>query len=302
MISADDFADHVKGLLKRANTQLEGATSEGQVEAVHQFRVASRRLNEPLLLMNAWERDKEVRRARRRIRRLRRAFRRVRDLDVLLIHLGEAGTRDVLDPTELAQLEGLLTQRRQRLLGRAVRRASRIGPDAALGTVRRKLDELRKRSRGALSEHALTDLVRKRTTALLRFDPSVDEAVNLHDLRLRLKRFRYCAELEGALTGTERDDLLRAAKEMQDRLGYWSDQLVAARCFAGLARRNRHLARQTVWAGHMLEYAAKWVWAAEEERRELIRAWPALRDAVRAVMYGEPGARGTPSQSAAESR
>src|SRR5262249_14447238 len=124
---SEKLISHAFDRLDRLRDQLDAALASGEVDAVHGTRVASRRLNEALLVMSPWLNRAELRMARRGLRKLRNAFRKVRDLDVLQMSLAQPPPG--LDPGSLAQLEGFLTRRREKALAKSVRKAGRIGPD-----------------------------------------------------------------------------------------------------------------------------------------------------------------------------
>src|SRR5437867_1740435 len=108
--SPSSLIDYVEKHLKRFSTNLEKAIESGDVEAVHDLRVASRRLTEPLKMLAPWMDKGRIKVTLRSLRKARRAFRKVRDLDVVQASVCNGAP---LDSTDLAPLEGILTRRRQ---------------------------------------------------------------------------------------------------------------------------------------------------------------------------------------------
>jgi CHAD domain-containing protein len=226
-------------------------------EDVHQLRVAMRRLRAYLraarpLLDESWSEP-----LREELQELGRKLGEARDLDVLIGHL-EAEVERLGEPAgatlverlraerkalEPALLESLTGERWHALLDRLeVELPRRAGPSLeALAAAEGK--RLRKR-------HVPAD--------------ASDE--QLHDLRKRVKRARYAAELAGERTVVAR------AKEVQDVLGDHQDAVVAEQRLRALAGPKTGLA-----AGRLVE--------REQERRRRARTayprvWKRLRRAL----------------------
>ena len=287
MTLASDLLTFSRKRLERLESSLETALATGDVEAVHDVRVASRRLAEPLDIMAHFLGVKRIKRARRLLRHVRRAFQSVRDLDVMQMALGHEPTAPGMNPNDLAQLEGVLTGRRER----ALRDARSIGRELTPARVSRAVSDLfcdfdhavEERHNAPMQDYARS-VWRDRASALLDDAPPDAEGANLHDTRIRLKQLRYSTELLLRLEGREDDELLHEMAGMQDLLGSWNDHLVAAAEMARIARKEDTLARQPVWAAHLLEYAAARAIQADAGRAAILSAWPAVRDRVRAAL------------------
>ncbi len=301
MLRADDLLGHAAKHLKRMKSETQRALREGGVDSVHGLRVASRRLNEIVRLTEGWAPRRDVRNVRSQLRKLRRAFCDVRELDVLLAQVCQAGTMDVLNPNELAQLEGVLTGERARAMDRAHRSTNRLGLRGVFKSAQRLLAEAASGSKGSpkRASRRLAELLRDRAAALAEIDPAISEEVDLHDVRLRVKRLRYCAEVREQMTGRKLEHLLQAARTMQDLLGHWNDQLTAVRRITRIACRERHLSRQTGWSVHLLDYAARWGREAELDRQKIRARWPELGRFVRAIQPGEPARAQPPAKPSA---
>jgi CHAD domain-containing protein len=200
----------------------------GKEAAVHDLRVAARRMRVALRLLGAHPHGKKVRRADRRLKELADAAGVCRDLDVGRGHLerlaaatprGDAGWKVLL-----------LSYRGAWRRGRT--RGGEALLDCDLAQLRRSLREL---ATGGLTD--LTALAkridavsRKRghplVGELLGLDAGSDPEV-LHAIRRRVRRLRYAAEI-AALLPRRRKEPHRAWRTVQTSLGEIQDRRVLA--------------------------------------------------------------------------
>ncbi len=242
-------ADEVRRLLARRATRvvriadrLRGGRDR---EAVHDLRVALRRLEAAL---KAWQdalAPKPLRRAGRMLRQMRRWAGKTRAHEV---HAAEVRRAMAAAPTPLqpalgqvaadleaaqvlalGQLASRLKPARLEKLQRRIRRALRplAEPAEAFELQRQARDRVEQQRRRALA-------------ALLRAHPS-DAESTLHDARLRVKRWRYCEEALAATTheGVAGEEVLR---RLQQLLGEIQD-LDTLRTW-GLEQRRRYTAKE----------------------------------------------------------
>lgn len=211
-------------------------------QALHDFRVALRRLRSTLRLYRPWLDEHALsRRLRRGLRRLARATNAARDAEVGLAWLG----------------------RQRRFLPRRVRagvewfadelHARRQAAYDDIGTrVLAEFDELLPRLKSALRaparrarrpapalRGAIADLVAKQIVALdgeLSRVRSVDDAEIIHAARIEGKRLRYLLEplAPGRADGKR---CLKSLKQFQDTLGAFCDRTALARELLETARR-----------------------------------------------------------------
>lgn len=192
-------------------------------EAVHQMRVATRRLRAAL---RALQGHVAARRSlRRRLRWLAGRLGAVRDHDVILALLGSRRLPAAAE-AERARLDVLVARLDAR------RRAAQSKLAAALKRKRysRLLDDLEafvKRPRGIggeepLAARVLAD-VGERLGETIVSSPAMTQAMpspeELHALRIDCKRLRYALEFHAAACGFSYDAERRLAREMQDVLG-----------------------------------------------------------------------------------
>lgn len=282
--TASLLAAYVQKHLKRFEKNLTAAQKSGEVDAVHDVRVATRRLAEPLGLMGYGLGRKVVQNERRHLRKSRRALRKVRDLDVLQKSLMENPTGGGLEPTDLAQVEGILTQRREKALSKARRCWARVKSDKLVRRVDKLAESYEDLMREGLDEELarrVRQLFLQRAERLIARDPRRPETVDLHETRICVKRLRYAAELmRDTQVGTDQD-LIDSLAKIQERLGHWNDDLVAARMIARIAQKMNSLVEQPAWAARLLTYSAERARSAEAGRHAIVQEWLHVDSALR---------------------
>jgi len=201
-----------------------GAEAARDDDAVHDLRVALRRLRTLLGPAREVYRKKKLRRVIRDLGRVGRAAGALRDEEVLLDTLSGLELPDAT-ATELA---AWMTHRasKERLL--RTRLAERLRPpegdggrstlDAALHRLESRVNSGKARDADAraLAARALDRAV-ERVRALA--GAGVEDAAMMHALRIRYKRLRYTAELFAPIVGERASQLARGAARMQKRLG-----------------------------------------------------------------------------------
>jgi CHAD domain-containing protein len=229
--AADNFLDRSTPLLKeRIRTVFRHLPKAlaGEEEPLHQMRVASRRLRVALPLLARRPRGRRVRQALMILRAMTRAGGGSRDLDVSLALLEKRlGELETVGP-ELVTLRRRLRAARSRSRGKMANDLFDI-PIARLrrrlfGVVRRGGDDvftIMSRLRDA-TEAGRTELLATLDTLGDRFEP-----VDLHRLRIRIRRFRYTAEVLDALR-SQPCGAPALFKQVQERLGQIHDVHVLA--------------------------------------------------------------------------
>src|SRR5581483_8998403 len=211
------------------------------LEAIHDLRVASRRLQQVLDLLYPETQDKEVRRLRRRIRLSRRALGEVRNCDVLLGLVDRSLQRKSLARREAwSALERYLSERRLKSFGKAVRKLSKL----TLGGLYVRLRELfspegsghhlRGPSVIAFPDQSDSEPVRTRIARSLErvwepFERQVNaarrdsSAATLHAARIAAKRLRYLIEVVHDIGLADGSQALAWLRRFQQHLGDWHD-------------------------------------------------------------------------------
>lgn len=273
--------------LKRLDSNLRQSIANGDVEATHHLRVASRRLEEPLDLMTVLTKAKSGKYLQSTVQRLRRAFRNVRDLDVLLLGLSAPPADSTLDSGSLARLEGTLSAERESAFSKAVKKQHRLNLKKLSSRIDRLCKRFAKSKVGDDLDAQLTDLLARRRAELLEYDPHSAEGADLHEARIRLKRFRYAVELVGFINQNKEDDQIQNLIHMQELLGKWNDHLVAVSTITSIAGDRATLPLHTEWSGRVLRYAAGRTEKAEEFRQQILDHWPSFLAVTRLSPNGD---------------
>jgi CHAD domain-containing protein len=223
-------------------------------DGVHDMRVATRRLRAAIRLFG----KKALRKAEPEVERLQDALGEVRDLHVQRAWLAQVpargSERETLGAIDRDRARALVGAERGLLL--ALKRWVEVGAPAVERAAHRV------RSNGALRgdavaaglERSLRKLRRARQAALASSRPEV-----LHAFRIRLKQFRYLAELPGPALDPALEAPLAAAASIQEEVGAlhdldvridllrrpaWSVPSLLARLAADRERRAREVQRR----------------------------------------------------------
>ena len=271
--------DHATPLLKqhlRALFRQLPPALAGDEEAIHQMRVAGRRLRVALPLLARKPHGRRVRRARRILRELTRSAGTSRDLDVGVALFEERlGARGELDADRRT-----LRQRLRSARSRSRVRMAEALMDIDIARVRRDLRVIVSRR----AELVFTALLRLRDardvrgTAILESLDALGESfepAGLHRLRIRLRRLRYAAELAEKLTG-QTSEAPALFRQLQDVLGHVRDTHVLACWLGKQAAAAAAVARgQASLAGAAREEEAFFLERSHEHHRSFLALTPA---------------------------
>jgi len=223
--------NHSETLIRQRLTAL-GRTlpgaRKGDAHAVHQARVATRRLREALPLVTS---GRSGRKLTKTIRRVTRALGPVRELDVALLNLDQLRATGDVPETAIARLRQLITDERQRLQIEVVRRIGQF----KLDKVQRKALSASRRDVPAAGRRPARDPRRiasaqaraaRRASAL---QAAIENAAGiylpdrLHIVRIAVKKLRYALEVARDLSGSRATARIRTLKRAQDLLGRMHD-------------------------------------------------------------------------------
>ena len=245
------LADHraLIAELERAARQMRRRTDE---RAVHDVRVAIRRLESALDLLKPLTRPRARRRARRALRSLRRSLAPARDVRITLQLLAD---RQAGFPPAARVLSQQLEERLGSRLHVLERRAARRCARAEIDRVRRRFERVWREppfaevADPALLEPAHARLTRRAARAVAALERATAEAEPgaLHDARIQAKRWRYALERHAAATADSDRSDQRWLKQIQDALGEIQD-------FTILRERVKRLSGQS--AGRASDAAA----------------------------------------------
>jgi CHAD domain-containing protein len=183
---------------------------DGEAEAVHDLRVALRRLGVTAAALG----KKKI---ERRSRRLASSLAELRQLEVDRALLARVHGLGILPEDAYSGLQARWDTRSEADARKALRIAQ--GPK-----MRRLIARVRRRSRRNIGKTMLR-LDLERTRAERRLTPPGDRASDrdLHRYRLAVKRARYLAEDLAACGAPNLDTAIAREKEVQEALGRWND-------------------------------------------------------------------------------
>jgi CHAD domain-containing protein len=249
-----------------------GARQARDPEALRRMRVAARRLRAILGAVRDMFPPRWVESLRGELDWLGTVLGQPRDIDVLrdylrvelrALGLGKrAVARDLV-----ARLDSKRTQARGRMLAeldsaRYARLLQRLGEAVQHPPVRASLS-LPDVAAGQFKK------LRKAVKAL----PDEPSDRDLHDVRIRLKRARYAAELASPMAGRPADRFIKRAKKAQDALGEHQDAVVAERRLRGLLARDRRPPARSLSAALLEKQHAR----REAAKVEFLDRWPGLK-------------------------
>ncbi|HLI29512.1 MAG TPA: CHAD domain-containing protein [Terriglobia bacterium] len=214
-------------------------------EAIHNFRVASRRVQQALDLLFPASRPAEIRRLRRRIRRCRKLFSDVRNCDVLIERVRrQLGVKRSTQREASESFFAYLSERRQKAHSRALRKLSRLNLAEVyvrLGTAFREELQLNKNEdspdnmhlRGVRQRPLRKRLAEEMNNIWQEFAARCDQSQSagsgeaLHATRIAAKRLRYLGEMIDKLNAEGSREALTWLRVLQDILGDWHDLEIA---------------------------------------------------------------------------
>ena len=199
------------------------------VVALHDERVAVRRLRTMLELLTPWLGRRSVKRVDRRLRGVSRGGSRLREWDV---HVGRIAARlaAVDDEPERLTLEYLhewLERRRDRELRRAAKLRGRVDFRATGKALRRLAKKAKRRLGKEPAGRAARAILEPRVDALFSAIPPRDageDLERLHRLRIRVKELRYALECVAPELGEPAAGVPARLADLQELLGEHHDR------------------------------------------------------------------------------
>jgi CHAD domain-containing protein len=224
-------------------------------EAIHDLRVASRRLQQVLDLLYASPQPKGVRRLRRRIRRCRRSLSEVRNSDVLLERVERRLRRKrVARRRAWEAVRDHVVEERAAAFEEAVERLVRL----KLGAVFLGLKEAIESAPAAMSggegsagpsiafatrvAESLQEVWQEFETQVLESHRQ-PEPQKLHGVRIAAKRLRYLVEVLVELGAEGSATALDWLKRLQEHLGDWHDLEILEQAMTRTVARPRFIRR-----------------------------------------------------------
>jgi CHAD domain-containing protein len=225
--------DYIDRLIRSLKKLVPLALDQWDEEAIHDARVATRRLKAVLTLLDPALPSKKTRRLTKTTRKLRRQLGSLRDTDVMLGHLRELSARKQFTPA-IGWVRDRLIADRQTLREKCHQKLSapRVVAKLAAGRpLAERVQELGTAPAALLSEQLPTQLAAfsQQAEHLIRAMENAVQAAepeDPHALRIAAKALRYTLELAPSAGFALPPAVLKNLKLMQDALGLWHDYVV----------------------------------------------------------------------------
>jgi CHAD domain-containing protein len=198
---------------------------KGDVHAVHQARVATRRIREALPLVARGRTGKSLKKS---VRKLTRALGPVRELDVALMNLDQFRNSGEVSEAAVAGLRQMITEERQRLGAEMVRLISHYN----LPKFQKKAIDAAARgpeASGMRDPRRIAAAFSRAARRAERLRAAMENAAGiylpdrLHQVRIAVKKMRYALEIAQDLSGSRATMRIRTMKRVQDLLGRMHD-------------------------------------------------------------------------------
>lgn len=294
----DSLARHyVRHKLRALRSAERNVLEKGDSDAIHDMRVAIRRIRSTLLEMEEMDafQTATVHKLRKRLGSVARNLGVVRDFDIILERIAKQFQQDV-SRSELTSDEAIARivaqlQRRRQDAYISVRREIKRAKFARL-LERLQRFEVTRDSSNATAQCALTrayagGALWTRYEALIRHESAIDlgDTSEMHQARIAAKRLRYSLELFAPALGTGVEPLRRALIAFQERFGALQDTIVTLRTLTEMENESGQSTSLSLLA-HQLETeraqqlrqarAAWYALTAEEIRHVLAQTLAAL--------------------------
>lgn len=282
--------EYMDGLVEDLRRTVPLALGEWDKDAVHDVRVATRRLKAALDLLEGVISPARRKRFARLGRTLRRRLGPLRDLDVMLGHLADVpgGTHGASVARAVEWASGLLTEQSHR----AQRKSSRVAVPEVLADLGRWWG-IREEVGAAPADVVATTLRESLRQQLREFDdtaqrlaaaaailggkaPSDDDSlprVDPHALRITGKRLRYTLELAGAGGCRLPKQVFSTFKRLQGDLGLWHDHVVLHQTVLQLALEHDLACHDRVLYAEVLDLARLTWQKAQSDLQQFIKRW-----------------------------
>jgi CHAD domain-containing protein/CYTH domain-containing protein len=276
-------------LLQQAESAFARLTTSTDERALHDFRVALRRLRSHARSYRPWLTESVERKHERRLRRIARASNPSRDFEVLIERLGELQLKGDLELTGSAELQQHFLDQMERAIeefrGEALQQFPALSRELRLGLSsyleRLQVDGAPAERLGPVTSRLsafLRDALRAALAAVL----SIEHQQQAHEARIAGKKLRYLLE-PFAEQIPACAEAVQALKSLQDALGQLHDvHVLMTEAEAALARADQ---RTQPALAAVLERVREWraVLFLEVRHQYIESQAQLLRDAVSAA-------------------
>jgi CHAD domain-containing protein len=227
-MSDSHHSDHLIRQRLQVLTRTLPAACSGNPEAIHQARVATRRLRAALpLLAKAGRKGRKLTKA---VTRLTRDLGHVRELDVALMDVDKLAA-DTVTPGEGVQLlRAALREQRQHLFVKMARRVQRVDLDRLQRKALAVAEDGQAHGRRVPADpRTVSATARRSKRRAVVLKAAIENAGGiylpdrLHQVRIAVKKLRYVLEIGRELTRSRASARIRLLKSVQDTLGRMHD-------------------------------------------------------------------------------
>lgn len=285
------LAFHFARMLKEETAVRKGS----DVEAVHDMRVATRRMRSAIRIYSPFFEEAAIRPLARRLRKIARLLGAVRDLDVF--RLKAEAYADTLSRRERKAFQPLLDTWQAQEDAARIPLIKYLDGRRYATFIERFTDFVLTPGKGALRlevsdpeglpvPHRVCDiaprLIYTQYGAVHAYAPYLTEATEdaLHALRIEIKRLRYTLEAFADVLGPEAATAIDATKAMQDHLGDLQDARVAVGMLAEYLAAHTNADSSELISAATVRAVQRYMAWREDERARLkagvLEAWSAF--------------------------
>jgi len=235
--------------------QHEAGTRAGEdIEALHDMRVASRRLREALEIFEFCFPPKIYARLYERVRRVTRALGRARDADVMVAYFSAllSAEQDLIEQFTLHDMLRRLARQQNRRRAEMQNELDKVQPAELLPRFEKAFaapSSPRGPRTALFLTRRLSSLRLREVFTCRRAIKGETDVEGLHNLRLAVKKLRYALETLDFAAGEHVKENLKFFKKLQTALGELHDRDV----FHELARTRLQKLEKQSFAGHLLK-------------------------------------------------
>jgi CHAD domain-containing protein len=228
---------HLDKLMGELNDNVPKAVKEFDADAIHDARVATRRLKAAMGLLESVLLEDRRKTFEKVLKKIRRRLGPLRDMDVMIEHLGKLETHPTHGPAAV-WLRDHLKEAREKERTKSHDRAASADVLSKLGAwwhVREQIADAAEAIDTLLAQslHLQLDSFAERAGGLAAGPESQSDArprQDPHELRIAGKLLRYTLEVAQAQGHNLPATILRQFKAMQESLGNWHDYIVLMQC------------------------------------------------------------------------
>ena len=287
--AADPLLGYLDKLASELRTLVTPAIRENDAEAIHDARVATRRLSAALDLLEPVVSPKRLKAFAKTLKKLRRTLGELRDTDVLIDHLDEFSKSH---PAAAGWLKSRLSAKRAHHAARAGKHSPVDKTVEKLGgwwAVHGEVVHLRPALRTLLTASLHEQLAGFSAAAAGLAAEPVDEstppaATDPHAVRIAGKALRYTLEMAREAGLPIDDSVFKHFKALQDHLGDWHDYVVLVDTTLSAVTDDAVGHHEPALAHDALALATGALGLSEAQLAKFVKRWAEQREGIAAAV------------------